>query len=518
MNSEISNYLKASNFGFSIPTGAVINGIQVSIERRRVTGAGIIIQDNVIEIVSGASTSSDNKASINAWPTSDGVASYGSASDTWGNSWTPAQINDPTFGVLIAVQRTDVTGGNHSAYVDYISVTVTYTIIPTSILTITPAVGTYGATTSLTSTLSPALAGKTISFSLNGSLIGSTTTDSGGVATLSNASLIGINVGDYPAGISASFAGDGDGLASSDTASLTVDKRDITVTAVADSKIYDGEVISVKIPTITSGNLVGTDSVTWAQTFDDKNVGTSKILTPAGVVSDGNGGDNYTVTFLPDPTGVITVKDLTVSATGVNKIYDSFSTASVTLSDDRVANDILTDNYASASFADKNVGVGKTVSVTGISISGADAGNYNLLNTTASPTADITAKDLVVTATGINKVFDENTNAEVTLANNALVGDIITSSYTSASFDDATSSANKPVHVIGIVVAGTDAGNYTLISPTAETTASITPNGATISLNKASLSRPYTGSPQEITVDSTGPSGLSTVVFYNGSP
>jgi hypothetical protein len=62
----------------------------------------------------------------------------------------------------------------------------------------------------------------------------------------------------------------------------------------------------------------------------------------------------------------------------------------VTLSDNRVAGDVFTTSYTSASFADKNVGTGKTVSVSGITISGADAGNYTF-NTTATATADITA-------------------------------------------------------------------------------------------------------------------------------
>ena len=44
-------------------------------------------------------------------------------------------------------------------------------------------------------------------------------------------------------------------------------------------------------------------------------------------------------------------------------------------------------------------------------------GNYTS-NTTASTTADITAKALTVTATGINKVYDGTTTATVTLSDN----------------------------------------------------------------------------------------------------
>src|SRR5262245_32185771 len=88
-------------------------------------------------------------------------------------------------------------------------------------------------------------------------------------------------------------------------------------------------------------------------------------------------------------------------------LHDALPTSSVTLSDDRVAGDSLTLGYTAASFADKNVGTGKTVSVSGISLSGADAANYTF-NTTASTTADITARALTVSAIGVNKVHDGN--------------------------------------------------------------------------------------------------------------
>ena len=69
------------------------------------------------------------------------------------------------------------------------------------------------------------------------------------------------------------------------------------------------------------------------------------------------------------------------------------------LSDNRVSGDTFTDSYTSATFNNKNVGTGKAVSVTGIAISGTDAGNYTLTSTTASTTANITARVLTVRQT-----------------------------------------------------------------------------------------------------------------------
>src|SRR5213078_3886838 len=102
---------------------------------------------------------------------------------------------------------------------------------------------------------------------------------------------------------------------------------------------------------------------------------------------------------------------------GVNKVYDGTTAATVALSDNRVSGDVFTDSDTSAAFSDKNVGTGKTVTVSGISISGTDAGNYTF-NTTAATTANITARALTITATGVNKVYDGTTTATVTLADN----------------------------------------------------------------------------------------------------
>src|SRR5207253_10236179 len=124
--------------------------------------------------------------------------------------------------------------------------------------------------------------------------------------------------------------------------------------------------------------------------------------------------------------------------------------ASVTLSDDRIAGDILTETYATASFANKNVGNNKPVSVSGIATSGLDAGNYSLNSTSASTTANVSPRSLTVSATGVSKVYDGTTTATVTLADDRVPGDLLTDSYASASFGDKNVANGKPVSVSGI--------------------------------------------------------------------
>src|SRR5204863_279271 len=121
-------------------------------------------------------------------------------------------------------------------------------------------------------------------------------------------------------------------------------------------KGYDGTTSSAGAPTITTGTLAAGDTASWTQSFDTKNVGSSKTLTPAGTVADGNTGLNYTVTFVTSSTGSnkITARVLHVVAVGVNKTYDGTTVATVTLSDDRLSGDVFTASYSAATFADKN--------------------------------------------------------------------------------------------------------------------------------------------------------------------
>ncbi|KAB8141661.1 arabinogalactan endo-1,4-beta-galactosidase [Chloroflexia bacterium SDU3-3] len=72
--------------------------------------------------------------------------------------------------------------------------------------------GSLGGTVALRATLSAdgaALAGRSVSFSLNGSAVGSATTDASGIATLDGVSVGGLVRGAYMRGVRASFDGDG---------------------------------------------------------------------------------------------------------------------------------------------------------------------------------------------------------------------------------------------------------------------------------------------------------------------
>ena len=85
----------------------------------------------------------------------------------------------------------------------------------------------------------------------------------------------------------------------------SVTARAITVTAATSTKMYDGTTSSTATPAITTGSLATGDRRPSARLTTLANLGTGKTLTPAGLVNDGNGGNNYAVTFVVNTTGVI---------------------------------------------------------------------------------------------------------------------------------------------------------------------------------------------------------------------
>ena len=86
----------------------------------------------------------------------------------------------------------------------------------------------------------------------------------------------------------------------------TITKTNLTVTAAANTKVYDGTTSAAATPTIMAGSIQTGDSApTWTETYDTKGVGTGKTLTPAGVVNDGNGGANYNYAYAATQNGTI---------------------------------------------------------------------------------------------------------------------------------------------------------------------------------------------------------------------
>jgi hypothetical protein len=226
------------------------------------------------------------------------------------------------------------------------------------------------------------------------------------------------------------------------TASITAKNLTITGVTAAD-KQYDGNKTAIlsftgaALDGVVSPDVVTIDSSLATGEFSTKAAGGPYPVTVTGVKLGGADAGNYTVS---QPTGVtasITQRPLTITATGVNKEYDGKTNATVTLSDNRVLGDVFTDSYTSASFADANAGDNKLVSVSGISISGTDAGNYTY-NTTAVTHANITPKPATWTTADSSKHWNDSDPVPLTTGSGSgfLVADGVTATYSRAFGED----------------------------------------------------------------------------------
>jgi hypothetical protein len=200
---------------------------------------------------------------------------------------------------------------------------------------------------------------------------------------------------------------------------------------------------------------------------------------------EGNTNATRTITVSGDATYTAQFKRiLTVSATASNRAYDGTTAVNGTLASADIAdNDVVTFSYTSASFDNKNTGTNKVVTFSGISIGGANAGNYTLNDvTTATATADITPKTITVTATANSREYDGTVSASGSIALNGVVSsDKVSATYTATAFADKNAGTGKTVTFSGIAINGEDKGNYTLSSTTATATANITARTLTLS-------------------------------------
>ena len=89
-----------SLFGFNVPGGNTVQGIEVKLEASGSTGAGTI---QVALSWNGDSSVTATKAT-SVLTGSDAVYTLGGPSDTWGRGWTPAELGDANFVVRVIGQ------------------------------------------------------------------------------------------------------------------------------------------------------------------------------------------------------------------------------------------------------------------------------------------------------------------------------------------------------------------------------------------------------------------------------
>jgi len=274
----------------------------------------------------------------------------------------------------------------------------------------------------------------------------------GKTVTASGIALSGADAGNYTVNATA-------------TAFADILARAITATLVANGKTYDGTTAAtgaLSLNGVVAGDAVGASGIL---TFGDKNAGRGKTVTANGITLSGADAGNYTVNTTTTAFADILARTITATLVANGRIYDGTTTATGTLSLNGVVAGDQVGVAGNLAFSNKNAGAGKTVTASGIGLSGTDAGNYTV-NATATAFADILARAITATAAADSRLYDGtvSTTGRVTL-NGVLAGDNVSASASYA-FADPNAGAGRAVSVNGLTLAGADAGNYTVaLSP-----------------------------------------------------
>ncbi len=302
------------------------------------------------------------------------------------------------------------------------------------------------------------------------------------------------------------------------TLSANITAATVTISSglTANNKIYNGTTAA----TLSSNNVVlagvvaaDTNNVRlstngYTATFASAGVGNGVSVNVSGLTLTGSAAGNYTLTQ-PTLSANITAATVTISSglTANNKTYNG--TTAATLSSNNVVlsgvigadtnNVRLSTNGYTATFASKAVGNGKTVTVSGLTLTGSAAGNYTLTQPTLS--ANITAAPVTISSglTANNKTYNGTTAATLSSNNVVLAGVVAadtnnvklsTNGYT-ATFASAGVGNGVSVSVSGLTLTGSAAGNYTLTQPTLS--ANITAATVTISSGLTANNKTYNG-------------------------
>ena len=370
----------------------------------------------------------------------------------------------------------DANAANNSA-----SANVTVAQPATTSLAVSAASATYGsASTTLSATLTTPggpLAGKTVSFTLNGSPAGSAVTDATGLASVS-ASIAGLGAGSYP--VTASFAGDVNNTAATGSATLVINPAVLTVTSANATRIYGdpNPAFSFTITGFVNGDTVAVVSGSPVCTSVDPTaaVGTYPITCTSGTLS----AANYTFTFVSG-TLTVTPAALTVAAADATRVYGDPNPAFTGTITGIKNGDNITATYSTTATAASPVG---TYPITPALVDPTNKlGNYTVTSTNGTLT--ITPAPLSVVAANATRFYGDPNPAFTGTITGIKNADNITATYSSVA--DPTSAPGTYPIVPALVDPTNKLGNYTVTA----TNGVLTVSPAPLVVTAANASRLY---------------------------
>ena len=309
---------------------------------------------------------------------------------------------DKGTGIAVNITNADLTGTDAAKYTVSLSGAPSTTAdITAKELTVSGAVAEdkiYDGTTDATvtgATLNGLVSGDAVSLDHAGTGTFAQHEAGAGIAVTTSMSISGSDAPNYsltqPAGLSAD-----------------INPKELTVggSFAVNNKTYDGSTsATMASDNLSLSGIVGSDDVTLTNVEADYNTadkGNAIAVQLTNAKLTGADAGEYTVTLSGSPaaTADIAAKELTVSgAVAEDKIYDGTTDATITGAtlNGLVSGDAVSLDHADAgTFARADAGTGIAVS-NSMTISGADAGNYNLTRPEGL-SADINPKELTVTA------------------------------------------------------------------------------------------------------------------------
>jgi hypothetical protein len=275
-----------------------------------------------------------------------------------------------------------------------------------------------------------------------------------GISVSTSMTLSGVDAGNYSLPLQPS------GL----TANITV--RATTINPIANNKVYgnsDPSFTYLSSPSIASG-----DVFTGALgRVSGENIGSYDYTLGSLTAS-----SNYSFTINTSPKFQILAKSLSLTGLSVtSKVYDGNISAALSgtasLSGIIGSESVTLTGTPVGNYSTANAGGGILVIISGITLSGANSGNYTLNSTL---TGNINRKELTVTGSSAqNKVYDGTTSALIT--GSTLVGkitgdDVALTAPVTGIFAQKGTGVNIDVSASPMTMTGTTAINYTLIYPT----------------------------------------------------
>ncbi|MES2417296.1 MAG: YDG domain-containing protein [Bacteroidota bacterium] len=257
------------------------------------------------------------------------------------------------------------------------------------------------------------------------------------------------------------------------TGNITI--KELTVTLNASpliTKVYDGSTTAtLEAANYSLHGLAGSDqlSITGTASYNNKNAGTGKVINVNTFVLSGVNKDNYKLLTLSINTkgdiSPISLLPTLSDALPIEKTYDGNTTAALATGNfiltDLISGDEVGIQASAANYDNKEVGTQKTITATGLTIVGKDAGNYKLSITQAKTSGTILKAQLTISADDKER-FSYEPNPVLTASYQGWVngeGAQVLDQQPSLS---TTATSNSPAGNYPINISGASAANYSL--------------------------------------------------------